>query len=133
MLLALHYFFSDEKPPSPKLNSTLQGVSACPGERHQFVCTLYSHSIVWRSDEYIGDHMMEISSSLQIGTPLHDSRNIETYAVLERAEQVNGGLQLTSMLTVVILPSLREQNHTVTCLNRDLGTQQSMTFQISGT
>ena len=77
--------------------------------------------------------MMEISSSLQIGTPLHDSRNTETYAVLERAEQVNGGLQLTSMLTVVILPSLREQNHTVTCLNRDLGTQQSMTFQISGT
>ena len=109
-------------------------MSACPGDRHQFVCTaLYSHSIVWRSDEYIGDHIIEISSSSPIGTPLHDSGNTSTYTVLDGAEQVNGGLQLTSMLTVVILPSLREQNHTVTCLNRDLGTQQSVTFQIAGT
>ena len=52
--------------------------------------------------------------------------------MLDGAEQVNGGLQLTSTLTIVILPSLGEQNHTVTCLNRDLGTQQSVTFQIEG-
>ena len=77
--------------------------------------------------------MMEILSSSPIGTPLHYSRNTDTYVVMDRAEQVKEGLQLTSVLTIVILPSLREQNHTVTCLNRDLGTQQSVTFQIAGT
>ena len=77
--------------------------------------------------------MMEILSNSPIGTPLHDSRNTDTYAVMDGAEQVNGGLQLTSTLTIIILPSLREQNHTVTCLNKDVGTQQSVTFQIAGT
>ena len=52
---------------------------------------------------------MDISSSSPIGTPLHDSRNIDMYAVLDGTEQVNGGFQLTSTLTIIILPSLREQ------------------------
>ena len=76
---------------------------------------------------------MEILRTSPIGTPLHDSRNTDTYVVMDGVEQVNGGFQLTSMLTIVIIPSLREQNHTVTCLNRALGTQQSVTFQVAGT
>ena len=123
---------SDEEPPFPKISSTLQGVSACPGESHQFECRAsYSHNIEWTSDEYIGGRM-EITSSSPIRTPLQSSGNTDTYAMLESLESVNGGLQLTSLLNIVISPSLREQNHTITCLNVDLGTQQSITFQMAG-
>ena len=75
---------------------------------------------------------MVISSSSPIGTRLHNST--ETYAVLDRVEQVIGGPQLTSTLSVTLpIPSVGEQNHTVICLNSDLGTQQSVTFQVAGT
>ena len=128
--------FTDEEPPSPKLNSTLQeGTFACPGDRYQFVCrALYSQNIEWISHEYIGGHddNMEISSNSPIGRPLRASGNTDTFAVMDRAEQMNGGLQLTSTLTIIILPSIRKQNHTVTCLNSDLGTRQSITFDMAG-
>ena len=132
--LIMPLFFPDEEPPSPTLNSTLQGaVSACPGDRHQLVCrALYAHNIVWISHDYIGRYDMEISVSSPIGRPLRVSGNTDTYAVMDRAEKVNGSFQLTSTLAIVIVPSLGEQNHTVTCLNRDLGTQQSVTFHIAG-
>ena len=75
---------------------------------------------------------MEITSSTPIGTPLRISGNTDTYAMLESLESVKGGLQLTSLLNIVISPSLRERNHTITCLNIDLGTQQNTTFQMAG-
>ena len=128
-----YLYFSDEEPPSPKLNSTLQGVSACPGDRHKFECTaLYSHNITWTSDEYIGGRMV-VTSTSPIGTPLKASGNYtDTYAVLDNEGQVNGGLQLTSSLYIVISPSIMERNHTITCLNGDLETQQSVTFRMAG-
>lgn len=126
--------FPDENPPVPKFNSTLhEGVSACPGDRHQFKCTVsYSHTIEWTSEEYIGDGM-QITSSTSVGVPLEASRDMDTYAVLDsRVELENGWLQLTTSLNIIISSSLRERNHTVTCLNIDLGTQQSITFQMAG-
>ena len=105
----------------------------CPGDRHQFECTaLYSHNIEWISDEYIGDRIV-VTSSSPIGIPLKASGNYtDTYAVLDNEGQVNGGLQLTSSLYIVISLSIMERNHTITCLNGDLGTQQSVTFRMAG-
>ena len=76
---------------------------------------------------------MVVTSSSPIGTPLKASGNTDTYAVLDRRElNMNGAVQLTSSLYILISPSIREQNHTITCLNSDLGTQQSMTFRMAG-
>ena len=126
--------FPDDNLPVPKFNSTLrEGVSACPGDRHQFKCIVsYSHTTEWTSEEYIGGGM-QITSSMPIGMPLQASGDMDTYAVLDSREELeNGGLQLTTSLNIMISSSLRERNHTVTCLNIDLGTQQSITFQMAG-
>ena len=108
-------------------------MSACPGESHQFECVApFSLTIEWTSDEYISGLNMQITTNSPIGTPLA-SGNGGTYAVLESIIGLeNGGLQLVSSLNIVISPNIREQNHTVTCLNVDLGTQQSITFRMAG-
>ena len=76
---------------------------------------------------------MVVTSSSPIGTPLKASGNTDTYAVLDRRGlNMNGAIQLTSSLYIVISLSIMEQNHTITCLNGDLGTQQSVMFRMAG-
>ena len=132
--------FPDEDPPAPKLNSTLdRGVYACPGQSHQFKCTVsYSQRMAWISEEYIGlnGDRLYLTSESSVGTPLRASGNPTTFTTLidTTIVQENGRLQLTSSLNITISHSILEQNHTVTCLNVDLGTEKSIhvTFQIAG-
>ena len=115
------------------LNSTLrEGVPICPGDRLVFRCIAsYSYNIEWRSEEYI-DGRLQIASNSPLSTPVQDSGNRETYAVLESVMNVNGRHQLTSSLNIMVTPNSTDQNHTITCVNNDLGTQQSVTFQVAG-
>ena len=64
--------------------------------------------------------------------PIQASGNGDTYAVLESVGLESDGLQLTSSLNIVVSPSIAYRNHTVKCLNVDLGTQQSISIQIAG-
>ena len=107
-------------------------MSACPGDRHVFKCVaLHSHNVEWVSEVYI-ESPLQIVINSPVSTPLHASRNTDSYVILESVAFVNGTLQLTSSLNIVVSSSIREQNHTVACLNNDLGTLQSITFQVAG-
>ncbi len=125
----------DEDLPTPKFNSTLdEGVPACPGARHVFKCgALHSHNVKWISEEYIDGRLRIVSNSpMSTPDPMQDSGNSKTYAVLENVTLVNGRLQLTSSLNNMVTPNSTDRNHTITCVNIDLGTQQSMSFQVEG-
>ena len=105
---------------------------ACPGDRHVFRCVAsHSHNVEWISEEYI-DGRLQVASNSPMSTPMQDSGNRETYVVLESVMDVNGRHQLTSSLNITVTPNSTDRNHTITCVNADLGTQQSMTFQVAG-
>ena len=116
----------------PTFNSTLhEGVPACPGDRHIFRCIAsHSHNVEWISEEYI-DGRLQVASNSPMNTPMEDSGNRGTYAVLESVMDINGRHQLISSLNITVTSNRAGRNHTITCVNNDLGTQQSMTFQVA--
>ena len=129
--MTILHVLTDEKPPSPELHSTLyNGAKACHGETIMFECVaLYSLSINWISEEYIGAPL-HITSNSPVGIPQQASGNVNTSAKLDRVDSENRTLQ--SSLHIIIPESVGEQNHTIICVNVDLGTQQSITFQTAG-
>ena len=120
------------------MNSTLYGgVSACPGTTYHFECVIeVSYRLVWMSAEYIGQEQdgygLTILSNYSRDIPMTSRKNANTIASLQQAAVENGTFQLVSSLHIMVLESIRHENHTVTCFNPATGMKKNITFQMAG-
>ena len=76
--------------------------------------TLDSNHHTWTSDNYTGEDL-HIWHTLPIGQQRNSTRFPNTSAVLVSKSEVNGRLQLTSRLTIMVSESAANQLHSVTC------------------
>ena len=121
--------------PAQELNSTLRpGLYACPGDILDFVCkTRDSPILTWSSDEYIGVDgesieflNIEPSGTVKLGS------NQRSVAMLNNASTESGISIMLSTLKIVVLPSLNQRSHSITCTNVGIGTKNITAFQLAG-
>ena len=109
-----------------------QGVTACPGDTLDFICeTRDSNILAWSSDEYIGPSiLLEFTSNDNIGSLKSIGPN--TTAVLTHIDEEGTVLLITSNLSIIVLPSIDHQDHSVTCMNVRIGVQNVTTISRAG-
>jgi hypothetical protein len=106
----------------------------CPGDRIILNCvSVYSQSHTWSSAEYINGEQLRFSLDDDPDNATHKSQqNPGVVARLTNTSQVNGVPQITSSLNITILPSIIMRNHSVQCINTDIGTMSTITFHHAG-
>ena len=120
--------------PLPIINtfSLREEIFACPGDIVQFECvTIDSQSLAWMSEYYIGPRA---TVPFSYGSPINireESPGIN-FAMLMNTSRETGRIQLTSMLSITVLESIKDQSHSVTCLNVDIQTTTTVSFQLAG-
>ena len=120
--------------PDPVINTfTLrEEMFACPGDIVQFECvTIDSQSLAWMSETYIGPGATVLFS---YGSPINvpEKSSGINFAMLMNTSRETGRIQLTSMLSITVLENIKDQLHSVTCLNVDIQTTTTISFQLAG-
>ena len=121
--------------PAQQVNCTFrEGLTACPGDRLDFICeTRDSDILAWSSDEYIGQsNLLEFTAIDHHGTSRSAFPNT-TAILIDTARERNGVLVIKCGLSITVLPSIDHQaGHSVTCINVGVGTRNVTTFYLAG-
>lgn len=105
----------------------------CPGDRINLSCvSIDSQSHAWSSAEYINSEQLRFSVDDPDNIRHKSPQNPDVVAWLTNVSQVNGVSQITSSLNITILPSITMRNHSVECINSDVGTRSTVTFHYAG-
>ena len=109
-------------------------MSACPGDRLNFTCrTRDSPILAWSSDEYIGqNNPLEFLIIDDPGVVRLSSVDPNTVAVLMSVSYENGIPIITCNLSIAVLSSIVDHNHSVMCMNVGVGTMHITTFTHAG-
>ena len=119
--------------PAQEVN--FSGLPACPGDVLSFTCvTRDSPILTWSSDQYIGvgGEQLEILSIDSPGTTFVSMVDPSTVAVLTNTTDHNGTSIIMSQLSIIVLPSIVQEYHSITCSNVGIGTETSITLQLAG-
>lgn len=116
--------------PSQEINSSLQGASACPGDRINFTCTTYNSSIqAWQSDYFLGKGVQaEFLSLDQEGKVIIGS---SANATLNSISIVNESIIINSTFSIIAPTDLRRILN-VTCFNIGIGTKTTENVSLAG-
>ena len=92
--------------------------------------TLDSTNQTWTSDNYTGGERIHIGHMLPVGQPKNSTLFPSNSAELVSKSEVNGRLQLVSLLTIAVPKSAAGQTHSVTCFcdNED---SRNISFQVA--
>lgn len=105
----------------------------CPGDRINLNCvSIDSQSHAWNSTEYTNSEELRFSVDDPDNILHKNPQNPDVVAWLTNISQVNGVLQITSSLNITILPSIIMRNHSMECINSDVGTRSTVTFHYAG-
>ena len=80
----------------------------------------------------MGGEQFEILSIDSLGMIFFSNVNPSTVAVLTNVSSDNGILEIISKLSIIVLPSIAQRDHSVTCSNVGIGTGRTITFQLAG-
>ena len=92
--------------------------------------TLDSTNQTWTSDNYTGGEHIHIGHMLPVGQSKTSTLFPSTSAELISKSEVNGRLQLVSLLTITVSESATGQIHSVTCFCNDEDSR-SISFQVA--
>ena len=116
------------------MNSSLhERTFACPGEEIHFECaTSGSQTLTWTSEIYLGP---DSALHFTYDSPVNVSKAISGtmhYGMLMDKSMKTGRISLTAALHIVVLESIRDRSHSITCLNADVGTSTTIAFHLAG-
>ena len=117
--------------PLPTVLSNLNsGCNTCPCTLEVLCTTTDSNVLAWMSSNYIGPELeLQLTINSSIGNSLKAPFNPKTSAVLLYVFSENGRIWMTSHLSIIVQ---NNQMSYITCLNKDLGTNTTYQFQLSG-
>ena len=122
--------------PAQKISSSLQGASACPGDRINFTCITYSSSILaWQSNYYLGKGgQVDFLSNDQEGKVEPSNIVPNTIAILNSISMENERTDITSTFSVIAPTDSTDDSRVinVTCINVDIGTKKTINFSLAG-